>query len=87
MRILRYDGVLLFDFTLLSTSFKIVFYASLISAINDTHMEELVLYWIQYKNSSQEFSTKMVTSFSDFYKTWVGFCLDIWKHFFLEFSF
>ena len=51
MRILRYDGVLLFDFTLLSTSFKIVFDASLIYAINDTHMEELVLYWIQYKNS------------------------------------
>ena len=51
MKILRYNGVLLFDFTLPSTSFKIVFDASLIYAINDTHMEELLLYWIQYKNS------------------------------------
>ena len=50
MKILRYNGVLLFDFTLPSTSFKIVFDASLIYAINGTHMENFCF---------TEFSTKI----------------------------
>ena len=40
------------------------------------------------RDSSNRHWKWMVASFSNFYgKTWVGFCLNIRKHFFLEFSF
>ena len=40
------------------------------------------------RDSSNRQQKWMVASFSNFYgKTWVGFGLNIQKHFFLEFSF